>query len=1018
MLGAGKWYLSGLLLALFAWASPAVALDPARGLSQLHHTAWTIRDGAPPDIWALAQSADGYLWLGTGAGLYRFDGVRFEKVRPRLGSPFPSTNINALFVDRAGALWIGYGTGQISRYAGGRLDNFETGLPGTAVFQIVEDREGVLWAALNGRQRGGLARFKAGRWTLLPAELGLPAGGVSSELAAADGSSWVVVGTSLAVLRPGGKRFETTGEPVFELSRLTQARDGRIWLSGKTGVHALSERTAAPHRAEGPPLALPPAESRTVEHILVDRDGILWGTYGVGGVFRLQGTGKQGRVSARPLAGETFGLRNGLSSDLANPLLEDREGNIWIGTNLGLDRFRATAAVPAAGIPQSSRDGFNAAPGPDGSVYVAGDDSLFAAHADRPAEKLTRLNLRARVMFRSAAGNLWIGTDSGVLQVAKGRLVRETLAGSAGGRISAWMESRAGDLCVSIVGRGIVCRNSGHWQDAGLRLDRPSVAPVQMIYDASGGAWLNYGDRVTMVANGRSRTFGRGDGLAVGDIEIISAGRTATFIGGDFGIARFDGRRFETIGSDQQPDLSRVSGIVQTANGDLWVNAISGVIRIRGDRLADAFAHPERPLKARLFNLDDGLPGVAQQDSHSHTAIEATDGRLWFVTSHGLAWIDPAHIPMNALAPPVLIRSLSAGGREYPEPTSLRLPEGTSNLQIDYTALSLSVPERVRFRYQLEGVDGGWIDPGTRRQAFYTALGPGTYRFRVIAANNDGVWNRTGASLTFAIPPTFLQSYWFKALIGIGLLAAIWLLYSLRLNQMAVRMQGRLEERIGERERIARELHDTLLQGFQGLMFRFQAVMEQLPHTLAARREMELALDLADTTLAEGRDRVANLRSAAPEDDLSHMFAGLPARLSPAYTGNFRVITEGKPRPLHPIVHEEVSRLGEEAIGNALRHAKADDIEVSIVYHSREFRAYFRDDGVGIAPDILAHGGRRHHFGMTGMRERAEKIRGDFTISSRPGGGTEVTLIVPGSTAYAPSARRRRWYLPRNPKEA
>ena len=333
----------------------------------------------------------------------------------------------------------------------------------------------------------------------------------------------------------------------------------------------------------------------------------------------------------------------------------------------------------------------------------------------------------------------------------------------------------------------------------------------------------------------------------------------------------------------------------------------------------------------------------------------------------------------------------------------MTLAEGTSSLQIDYTALSLAVPERVRFRYRLEGVDAGWVDPGERRQAFYTKLGPGKYVFSVIAANNDGVWNATGAKLDFEIAPTFVQTRAFLVLSLIGAAATAWLLYSLRLRQMSARIRAGLEERLGERERIARELHDTLLQGFQGLMLRFQAATERIPADQPARAMMEAALDQADTVLVEGRDSVRGLRPPAARD-LSEVFLAVAGRAGD-HAVKFEVIVEGRPRSLHPVVAAEITRIGSEAIVNAFRHAGATRIDVSIGYHRNTLTLKVVDDGQGIDEAIL-EAGRKGHFGLTGMRERAVLIRGEFGLTSRIGAGTEVALTVPARFAYASQGRR------------
>jgi signal transduction histidine kinase len=407
-----------------------------------------------------------------------------------------------------------------------------------------------------------------------------------------------------------------------------------------------------------------------------------------------------------------------------------------------------------------------------------------------------------------------------------------------------------------------------------------------------------------------------------------------------------------------------------------------------------------------VLDYHDGLPGAAQQDSDGSTVIAGSQGRVWFITNHGLAWMDPAHPVHNDLAPPVLILAALENGRRFDVTPGLKLPAGATHLEIDYTAPSLTMPERVRFRYRLEGVDENWIDPGLRRQAYYTNLKPGKYRFQVIAANNDGVWNNTGAAWTFEIPPTFVQSKWFIALCAVSVLGVMWFAYAVRLRYMAERIQGRLQERVTERERIARELHDTLLQGFQGVVLRFQSVADQLSDAQAKRR-MEDVLERADEVLLEGRDRVMDLRSLDASSDLSETLiaAGQDVIINPAIS--FQVRTTGTTRAIHPVVFEETIKIGREAISNAAQHGHPSDIEASIDYRRRHLSLRVRDNGGGIEPAILRRGAREGHFGLPGMRERARKIRADFHLTSRTGLGTEVRVVVPAGVAYAAASPRK-----------
>ncbi len=344
-----------------------------------------------------------------------------------------------------------------------------------------------------------------------------------------------------------------------------------------------------------------------------------------------------------------------------------------------------------------------------------------------------------------------------------------------------------------------------------------------------------------------------------------------------------------------------------------------------------------------------------------------------------------------------------ADDKAYDPSSALHLPARTRNLEIDYTALSLSVPQKVRFRYKLEGRDSSWQNPGTRRQAFYTDLKPGSYIFQVIASNNDGLWNETGAQLSFAVAPAFDQTAWFRALCLVAAAGLVWALYWLRLKHATARLHQRLGARLEERERIARELHDTFFQGIQGLLLRFHTATSQLRKDEPARRILEETLKQSDQVMLEGRELVLDLRETVSEpSDLPTAFADFGERMRKGGSScDFRVVVNGTSRPLHPVVFEELFKIGKEALGNAFRHSGAHSIEAELNYERSEFRIRVRDDGTGIDSIILQQGHREGHFGLPGMRERAKKVGTHLEVWSGAGAGTEVEMRIAAEIAYA-----------------
>jgi signal transduction histidine kinase len=397
---------------------------------------------------------------------------------------------------------------------------------------------------------------------------------------------------------------------------------------------------------------------------------------------------------------------------------------------------------------------------------------------------------------------------------------------------------------------------------------------------------------------------------------------------------------------------------------------------------------------------------------------KSSDGRLWFLPWDGASVVDPAHLAFNQVPPPVNIEQITADRKSYDvtaeENGRVRLPALSRDLEIDFTALSLVAPEKIRFRYKLEGYDSDWQDVGNRRQAFYTNLPPRNYRFRVMACNNSGVWNEAGTFLDFAIAPAYYQTLWFRLLLVATLLTVLALAYQLRLRQVARQFNVRMEERVAERTRIARDLHDTLLQSFQGVLLKFHAVTYLLPHRAdEAQQKLEDVIEQAEQAINEGRDAVQGLRSSTVvTNELAQAITTLGEELAADQTiqhpPEFRVIVEGTSREMVPLVRDEVYRIASEALHNAFRHAQAGRIEVEILYDRRRFQLRVRDNGKGIEPKVLVEGAQTGHYGLAGMHERAKLVRGQLTVLSRDNSGTEIELVVPGFAAYAKSQVARR----------
>ena len=977
----------------FLWLWP---MQAGAGFAGLTHSSWTGKDGVPAMVQALAQTPDGYLWLGTGDGLYRFDGVTFERILPAPDHPRGAMPVTSLLVTRAGELWVGFsGSGGIEVYRGGRMQRAGMPRPPGEITELREDLDGGIWA-VGGRGRNALKRLLRGKWSWINHKWGVPRDeAVSSLLVARDGTIWIVTEAQVLFLRRGAARFEPTGRKVVDGGTLAQDARGEIWLSDPTGTRMLADFPAG---ATAPKnlVFYPAANAIRRVSVLFDRNGTLWGTTFTGGLFQIASPGEGAPVA-------TFHTGDGLTSNQAVALLQDREQNIWIATELGLDQFRASKVesmdVPAKG----SATGYRMIADERGDVFLLSGSTLYRAKSGAEVRPIRHGLAGAVVLCRGRAGSIWVVESGKATRLRGGKLV-QTLPLPDNFKNFACGEDGRGRFWIARFARGLLLHEGNSWRE--IPLPTGTLGKAQdVVIDREGRPIFILDRRRLLRLDGTQATVWSSEQIGVAGFTMVYDGPDGLLVGGGTGLARWNGHGFDRLSIDRHPWLRGIRGIVQTAGGQTWAINNVGILHLASADLDAGFANPLRPIPHDLFNEQDGLASRTQ--GLDGIQMEAGgDGRLWFLMRQGVVRVDPARLASNRLPPPVMVRALVTGGMRYPDPSALDLPQGTRNLSIEYTGLSLSVPSRVRFRYRLDGVDTDWVDPGTRRQAFYTNLAPGHYRFFVQASNDAGVWNRTGATLTFEIPPAFTQTRLFYVLCALAFAGLLWLLFQLRLRSLSARLRSRLGERLSERERIARELHDTLLQGVQAVMLRFQLVADDLPADIPVRQALEEALDRADNVLAEGRERVQDLRLAGGGGDIAELLLELAHKQGFDGSTEIRIASAGEPRELDPLVWDEVVRITAEALCNVMRHAAATRVDIEIEFQAMIFRIAVQDDGSGIPADVIEYG-RSGHFGLIGMRERAREIGADLVIANRVPRGTAVILAIPARTAYLGRRKRR-----------
>ena len=531
-----------------------------------------------------------------------------------------------------------------------------------------------------------------------------------------------------------------------------------------------------------------------------------------------------------------------------------------------------------------------------------------------------------------------------------------------------------------------------------------------MTPDPRGGVWLGFAGSLGHYREGKLEVIAQ-----INASNLTAEADGSLWVATANGLVRWKDGQIKTLTSKNGLGCDTVFSAIRDERGTLWLYAKCGLIGIANSELDRWWREPGSLVQSTLFDALDGAR--PSSSAFRPTAARSTDGRLWFVNEQVVQVFDPKQPGRGNLVPPVLVERVRADRKEYPI-NAVTLPPNPRDIEISYTALSYSIPQRVRFRYKLEPRDSAWQDAGNRRQAFYSDLPPGQYRFHVTASSGEGVWNDVGAALVFSIAPAYYQRAWFYGLCMAAFVGMLWGVHRLRLRQLARELDVRIDVRVEERTRIARELHDTLLQSFQGLMFSFQAARNLLPDRAEdAIRTLDGAISEGDAAIAEGRHAIQGLRgNPMVECNLEHQLTSTGKDLSVAFrtVGEppaFQVTIEGTRQPLSPLLYDEVYRIAREILQNAFSHARARHIEAELTYDRAFFRLRIRDDGVGIGPEILKLGGRQGHWGLPGARERARRIGATLRLWSELGAGTEAELVVPARIAYDKPDNRQWWRL-------
>ncbi len=1000
----------------------AFALNPSSDISQYGHTAWTARDGLSLGaIFAMAQTPDGYLWLGAEFGLFRFDGIHSIPWQPPAGQHLPAAPYS-LLVTRDGTLWIGTFNGLVS-WSGDKLTSYPE-FDRRFVTSMLEDREGTVWAGTlggpPGTPTGRLCAIRNGNAQCYGAD-GAFGSFVWSLCEDGSGVLWVGAESGLWRWRPGPPKRYAIPEPR-RIGDLITADDGRLLV----GVSGGGLKQLVGDKLESYPIRdatnrnrLLPDRDVDSNKLLRDRDGGLW-----------IGTHARGLIHIHNGRTDVFTKSDGLSGNISCSLFEDREGNIWVGTTRGLERFRELAVTTISAEQGLSSDySTSVLAATDGSIWFATHNGLTEWKNGRTAIFRKANGLPEDVvqsLYQDDGGRIWVSTGHGLADFKNGRFV--AVRGVPSEEVYSITGDKVGNLWLS-GNEGLSHLRDGHLVEhfPWSALGHHEQAKVVLFDRERGGLWLAFWAEggVLYFKDGQVRasyTPANGPGQKhVSGLHLDRDG--ALWASTDGGLSRIKDGRIATLTSRNGLPCDKIHWSIEDNDRSFWLYTACGLVRVARAELDAWNTDPNRRVATTVWDAADGVTLRENSTGYDPPVAKPTDGKLWFLTGEGIQVVDPHHLAFNKLSPPVHIEQIVADHKMYWQnlpgaaASNVHLPARTRDLQIDYTALSLTAPEKVHFKYKLEGQDRDWREVVNDREVQYSNLPPGPYQFRVIACNNSGVWNEEGAALDFVIPPAWYQTNWFRALCVAAFLALLWALYQLRLRQLAGQFNMRLEERVGERTRIARDLHDTLLQSFQGLVFRFQGALNQLPNRPEKAYEvLESALISADQAIAEGRSAIQELRSgSSQESNLEQTLLATGRELASSQNGGdsaptLRVIVEGTRRAKQAMIREEIYRIARELLRNAYRHAHARSIEAELRYDDA-FVLIVRDDGKGIDPQVLQDRGRAGHWGLRGLYERAEGIGARLDVWSEAGAGTEVRLTVPGAVAYEKSGDGGRFKL-------
>lgn len=996
---------TSFIFGLMGWLAIAAAgqtLSPQRLLGRYQQFIWTDQHGLPQNgVSAIVQTPDGYLWFAIAEGVVRFDGVHFTAFDTGNTPGLKSNNVQALLVDRQGVLWVGTHGGGLSRYAAGRFTNYSIaeGLSDNHIKSLYEDRAGNLWIGTDG---GGLNKLgRDGRFTAYGVREGLPDSHVWTILEDAVGALWLGTDGGLVQFKEGHFTVfrMADGLPSNAVRALCLDRTGELWIGLNPGVSRLSVERQINLKPSDLPEGL---RRQGFGSIYQERGGTLWfGTIG-GGLYRLQ-------------AGhfDNCNSSQGLASDAIQALYEDPGGDLWVGTSgSGIIQLRAGrfgVYTTAEGLPHDMVNALQIDAA--GGLWI-GTQTGLSRLADGHLTTLLRPSgqpwREINGISLDRAGRLWLNSSDRaigrhIVRWTPGQnILHDAEVENSEFRGGQMLQTRSGQLWLSQSYQGVVLWRDGQRTHYRKQDGLADDYVTNLFEDREGGVWVGTRNGVSRFADNRWRTWTSREGFAGQHILSFHQDATgAVWIGTHgYGLYRYKDGQFRVITSQQGLYDNLAFQILEDASGNLWMSGNKGIYRASLKELHECADGLRTTVSSFAYGVADGM--LSRECNGGHTAgVKTPDGRLWFPTIRGVVAVDPQRI--NREPPRVVIEQATLDGAPLPLEQTARIRVEQERLEIQYTALSWSRPQQVRFKYQLVGLEQAWTDAGTRRTAYYPHLPPGSYVFRVIADNGEGVWNETGASFRFVVVPPFYRTGWFAGLVLLGVAGVAWLGYRLRVQQLerANAAQQEFSRRLlnaheGERQRIAAELHDGLSQSLAIIRQRATICLQAQGDAERQQEQMEEIAEAATAVIDEVRDIIYDLRPVQLDRlGLTNSLREMLEKVGRAHGLTIEHELDDLAGRLPKESENSLYRIVQEAVNNIVRHAQARRATVQLKLQADGLRLVVADDGRGFIPDATRDWVRGSGLGLTGIHERTRLLQGQLLVESAPQQGTTLTILLP-----------------------